>query len=260
MSLRPGFPEAGGLVDTLKDFERRLTALERSDRLTSASIGSGGLAIKGGALNLYNSSNVLLAILDALGLTFKEADGSDLLVADGSKLRYNRSDGSRQLEITPAGGLKIYAANGTTEQVVLDSAGLVVGGGVVVAQDIQIADDGFTNVSLTTTHTEHSSIVFTIPSWVVTVFVLAYGMAQITNSSGGVQGVVTRLLREGTTFGINPTQDVANGQIGGTTATGVTSLARPVDGTLTVTQEARVTVGTNSANLVHLSALVLGIR
>lgn len=260
MAGNPYLPETGGLTDEIASMKRDIAALQLSAQLISASIGAGGLSIKGGAVNLYNSSDVLLAVLDALGLTFKETDGSDLLVVDGSKLRYNRADGSRQLEVTPAGGLKIYAANGTTEKVVLDADGLEVDGGMVRAADLQMDSEGFADLSLTTSFMTGASIDFTIPAWVNTVYVLAMAALQITNGSGGVQGALPLIRVEGTIIGIAPIQDVANGEIGASTAHGVTSLARPGDGVVTVEFRAKVTVGTNNSNDSRLSVFLLGLR
>ena len=62
--LRPGFPESGGDADRWAEMERRISALERANRLTSASIGSGGLTVKdGGAIQVGGD-----VVLDPSGL------------------------------------------------------------------------------------------------------------------------------------------------------------------------------------------------
>lgn len=69
MSLPPGFPERGGFADMFSDVQRRLAALERSARLTSASIGSGGLTVKdGGAITILDSLGNPDVVLNSDGL------------------------------------------------------------------------------------------------------------------------------------------------------------------------------------------------
>ncbi|MFA5636430.1 MAG: hypothetical protein WC977_11085, partial [Anaerovoracaceae bacterium] len=70
MSATPGMPEYGGLADRFSRIEKRLADLERGHRLTSASIGSGGLTIRdAGALRLLDTSGDVLVTLDTAGLS-----------------------------------------------------------------------------------------------------------------------------------------------------------------------------------------------
>ena len=70
MSATPGMPEYGGLADRFSRIEKRLADLERGHRLTSASVGSGGLTIRdAGALRLLDTSGDVLVTLDTAGLS-----------------------------------------------------------------------------------------------------------------------------------------------------------------------------------------------
>lgn len=230
------FPETGGVGDRLAGIERRLSALETAPRLTSASIGSGGLSIKGGGkLQLVDASGAVLVQLDtegieifeadgstlisldgtglrlndaagtklidlttgglkaysgsdllvqlnASGITIFEADGSTLAVIDGTKLRYNRADSSRILEITPTGGLKIYDTDGTTEKVVLDGTGLEVDGGAVRALNGVAGHNGTVTATLTATMSEKVAASIALPAWTQEALVVATATVQSGNS------------------------------------------------------------------------------
>lgn len=258
MAGNPYLPETGGLADEIASMKRDIAALQLSAQLISASIGAGGLSIKGGAVNLYNSSDVLLAVMDALGFTVKEADGSDLMVIDGTKLRFNRADGSRQLEITPAGGLKIYAANGTTEEIVLDADGLEIDGGMARAIHIEVLADSFVDVALSTTRATVNSVDHTVPTWVTTAYLIMGARAQITNVSGGNQQINVWLNTEGTDVAAG-SQTEADTYTGGPTILRGYELADPQD-TVTVLQEASVSSGTNNSNSGRLFSVLVGLR
>lgn len=77
-------------------------------------------------VRIFDSAGNKLLDLSTNGLRAFETDGSTLLVLDGSRLRFNRSDGSRSVELTPSGGLQIFASDGVTVRAVLDEFGLQV--------------------------------------------------------------------------------------------------------------------------------------
>jgi hypothetical protein len=99
MSALPGMPEFKGIGDRIKKLEAEVArSIPRPQARISESIGSGGLRIK-----------------DDGSVQFVANDGTVILEIDKDAFTYDRADGTRQLEITPAGGHEgIYAANGTT--------------------------------------------------------------------------------------------------------------------------------------------------
>jgi hypothetical protein len=185
-------PEYGGLGDRIKELESQVAKLNRARRLESASIGSGGITVRdGGQISFLDTSGNTLFTIDENGLITFEADGSQLSVLDGTRLRFNRSDGTRSLEITPAGGAKFYASNGTTEVVVLDASGLDVGGGDVIATytDVKEASTTLDAVTLTDTMQEFTNTSFALPSWVASAKVLAIATILGRNTTAGQIGI-----------------------------------------------------------------------
>jgi len=178
MTMRPGFPESGGFAGRFKSIEQRLVALERATRLTSASIGSGGLTVK-----------------DDGKIQFVAADETVILELDRSALTYHRANGSRILEITPAGGLKIYAANGTTEKLVLDGSGLEIDGIVQPALAV-LADTDSPNPTITTSESTINEVTLPIPSWADEVSLITYARLQVSNVSGSTRNMTNKLVND----------------------------------------------------------------
>lgn len=227
--VQPGMSEHRGLADRIKTLEAQVARLSRARTMQSTSLDGGTFRVKnGGTIEILDGSGNVIHTFDVNGMTVFESDGSTLMELDGtgivlndgsgtklidlttaglkayetdgstlvhldgSKLRFNRADGTRQLEITPADGLIIYAANGTTEKVVLDSTGLDVDGGAVIATytDVKEDDDGGT-VTITDTMTEYANADFVLPSWVETAKVLAIARTQSANFTGGAKNILS---------------------------------------------------------------------
>ena len=148
-----GQPEQGSFTDRFSEIERRLRALESANRLTSASIGSGGLRIKdGGKITFLDSSGAVLATLDENGVLV--AGAPVLLDGDG-------------LDI--GSGL-----------VVVDSDGLKLDGILQPALSVLTESDA-ANITLTTTLTTINEVTFTIPSWADEVSIVT--IARLQNSA-----------------------------------------------------------------------------
>lgn len=158
-------------------------------------------------LRAFDGANLLVQV-DDTGVRVFEADGSPLMSLTGSKLRFNRSDGTRSLEITPAGGLKVYEADGATvlttidgtgvqvgTDVVIDSQGLKIEGVIQPALDVQTAGaqntgSGFT---ITDTHTTFASFTFSTPPWATSAAIIISGTL-IAFKPTGADGIVSMVL------------------------------------------------------------------
>jgi hypothetical protein len=213
MSALPGMPEFKGIGDRIRKLEAEVARLSRARKLESASVGAGGIKFKDGgkATFLDSSGNVLLTI-DEDGLVSFEADGSQLSVLDGSRLRFNRSDGTRIAELTPAGGLRIYAANGTTLLTTLDGSGVQVGSDVVIdSAGLKIkgvlqapgvwtdtgADITSPAVTLNTSFATLATLEVDPPAWVNTLSVmLLYNVRAVDQTGESQRNVEARISRD----------------------------------------------------------------
>lgn len=193
----------------LADMERRLDALERSR--------TGGFSADGTTTFLRGGRDLRVVDGDVV------IDGGQLLAVSGTttrtqldrdRLRLNRADGSRQVEVTPAGGLRVYAANGTTllttidgdkvqvgSDVVLDSAGLKISGVLQRATLVDARGDSAISSTSAASFTAITSVTHPVPSGVTSATVMAihagYVSTQDTLSEahtkttiGGQDGVV----------------------------------------------------------------------
>jgi hypothetical protein len=279
MSAIPGFPEHGGIGDRLSRIESQISKLNRMRRLESASVGAGGITFKdGGAVTFLDTSGNTLFTIDENGLVTFEADGSQLSVLDGSKLRFNRADGSRILEVTPGGGFKVYATNGTTERVVvdgdgvdiasgkvvLDSTGLEVDGGNVQAVWPATGDDTAQNVTVTVTQTEFLSVTIDPPAWVQSLFVFATATGQFSNTTGSAFRGEVRLILDksgASQEAASGTQNVLNNVTQHLAVSEVLTVPlSPAGRAVDVTMDAFVTSGTSTNNLFGLKVLAVGVR
>jgi hypothetical protein len=156
--------------------------------------------------------------------------------------------------------MKIYAANGTTEQVVLDGDGLEVFGGMVTPIWPDHDDALVQNVSLTTTPTAHATASYSPPAWVQQVIVLASMNFQMTNSSvdknmqfridiDGAPG--TGGGNHGVSSTVQTTQHVSRNS-----SALLTSWSNPFN----VDAVCSINTGTNASNVIRVNALVLGLR
>lgn len=102
----------GDLPRQLQELTERVEELETARTLESASIGSGGLAVKGGAIVIYNADGVeqmrlstdgltmegLLAVIGAISVSgggdITVQDGGAFEALDGSQIRARYADGS----------------------------------------------------------------------------------------------------------------------------------------------------------------------
>lgn len=167
----------GGVDHVLQDILTRLGKLERANRLTGASIGSGGLTVKdGGAINVEDSLGVVQVVLDSLGLNV----GSGLVVVDEDGV-----DIDSGLVVMDSNGININAGG-----VILDNTGLRVSGGYVTAIDVEIDDDFTTNQTLTTTQAEKVSVDVPVASWATSALVLMYSSVQCAVGTNGPLGII----------------------------------------------------------------------
>jgi hypothetical protein len=259
-------PEYGGLGDRIKELESQVAKLNRARRLESASIGSGGITVRdGGQISFLDTSGNTLFTIDENGLITFEADGSQLSVLDGTRLRFNRADGTRSLEVTPAGGMKIYAANGTTEQVVLDSDGLQVAGGLVQAVWFNAQDALLDSQTINTTSTtDRQTITIDPPAWVEGLSIMAATTMQFSDTSDNL-GFTNTVIDDG---GAEEEARVVSVGVGGTgevsTNAAVSLFLKtmplsPAGRTVSIVQRAWVNTGSVTANL-RVSVLAVGYR
>ena len=115
------------------------------------------------------------------------------------------------------------------------------------------------NVSLTTTATSHVEFDITIPSWVGTAYIYATAWGQMSNSSGGSQGLNLRSVVDGWPTSGSGTQSIVDGTTGIGTMITVRALAAPAS-TITCETVAWLQSGTNSANSIQIYAFALFIR
>lgn len=239
MSAQPGMREFKSLGDRLARAEAEIARINRSRKLQSASIGSGGIKVK-----------------DDGSIQFVATDGTVVLEIDKSAFTFDRADGTRQLEITPAGGMKFYESDGSTVITTLDGDGLEVIGGMVTPLWIDDQSDFVQNTSLTTTPTTKCSVTFDPPSWVETLFLSVSVFGQMTNTSGGDQGFNGQLSGEATALSGWATI-IANNRIAvGARTVHRTATSFPVD----VDLEAFVGSSTNSSNRLELAVRAVGVR
>jgi hypothetical protein len=248
-------PEYGGLGDRIKELESQVAKLNRARKLESASIGSGGLRVSdGGKITFLDTSGNTLFTIDENGLITFEADGSQLSVLDGSKLRFNRADGTRSLEITPAGGTKFYASNGSTVMTTLDATGLQVIGGYVTPSLSEIQIGQATDVSLTTTPQDVVTLTMTPPSWAQQVYGFVIATAQVSESSSAKNCKMTPRI-ETSDFG-DRTQGLSTSPAteSWTAATSISTDRVSLPASFDVHCRVNLNTGTNSTNLFNLYA------
>jgi hypothetical protein len=279
-------PEHGGFEDRIKRNEIAIRDIQLARRLESASIGAGGLTFKdGGKATFLDTSGNTLFTIDENGLITFEADGSQMSVLDAGKLRFNRADGTRQLEITPAGGLKVYAANGTTVRsvldgdgldigaglttitstgvtvgtdVVIDSTGLHVEGGDVVATYTDVKEGSASGITLTDTFAEFGNATFTLPSWVASAKVLATAYTQASNTSGGQLSILSSCRVNDVDDGAAQVS-VPNGSVGQAVHLDESTIDTAVDGfSVQISAYGRHT-GTSPGDDLTANAIVWGI-
>ena len=231
---RPGFPESGGFADLFGEVDRRLRALESANRLTSASIGSGGLRVKdGGKITFLDSAGAVLATLDENGVLVAGAP----VLLDGD-------------------GLQVGS------DVVVDATGLQVIGGFVTPIDVDDGQDDAVDVSLDTNFQAVAQVTLNFASWVETasLFVSAFGrMSVAVNKNLHIQ-----ILDDGGSVVAGPViETVPGGEVAGG-ATGSVALGasyeEAITGAIDVTLQARVNGGTSTTNSFGLTVLALGFR
>ena len=249
------FPEDTRAIE----LERRVTALETAARLPLSSIGSGGLRVRdGGTIQVLDSNGDVLVELDSSGITVKEPDGSTLTLLDGQRLRFNRSDGSRQLEVTPAGGLKIYDTNGTTEKVVLNAAGLAIDGILQPALENITGQDSTSGSSISSTESTLNEVDITVPAWADEVTLITFARLQASNLSGSAENFTNKLIND--VGGLDDTTDDAWTIPHNETQSSLVALTTTVTSpgaTVTVRQRASVTAGTHTNNESRLEVIAI---
>lgn len=224
---------------------KRLTNLERSAQLISASVGSGGIIVKDGGQ---------ITFLDTIGAALVTVDENGLLVA-GSPVRLD-GDG-----LDVANGLVTVDDSGLMvgSDVIVDSTGLRVIGGYVTPSLWQRYAGSVTNTSLNTTDTDKITLNVTPPSWAETMICQLLGVGGFSNGSGGTQNLRTQ-FRVGTNAAFGSLDISApNGQTMGATnfssiTEGTTGISLP--SAFDVRMQASVNTGTNASNHLRFTALI----
>jgi hypothetical protein len=173
--------------------------------------------------------------------------------------------------VTPGGGLKLYATDGSTVRTTLDATGVQVGTDVVIdstglkidgvlqpAIETLSSSTSFQNVSLTTSYTTLATVVLTIPSFATVVDVNAFGRMQLANSSGGVQtfDAQTQVESEAT----DTARDYADNNLTSSVMSIRTDRITGSPSTVTTVLRGKVTSGTNSTNVGRLSVFAVARR
>lgn len=92
MAYQPTVPD---LLNTIRELEKRVRILENANRLTSSSVGSGGIDVKdGGAIRIYAPDGSVLVTLDSSGLTASGGTISGATV-EGGVIRTDVSPNNR---------------------------------------------------------------------------------------------------------------------------------------------------------------------
>lgn len=168
----------------------------------------------------------------------------------------NASIGAGGLTVRDGGAIRILDQGGEP-RVVLDTDGLAVDGGEVVAVHADVGEQpGTGNQSLTTTFLKYATLTFTVPPWVETARVLCWGYGQMSNSSGGAQTLLVSARVNDVDDGA-ATQSIVNGTGGMCLHIDEQTVATPGP-TLTCSVWMRVGVGTNSANQGSVWGLLIG--
>jgi hypothetical protein len=219
-------PEYGGLGDRIKELESQVAKLNRARKLESASIGSGGITVKdGGKITFLNTSGAVLATLDENGVLVAGAP----VLLDGD-------------------GLQV----GT--DVVIDSTGLHVIGGLVTPSESEIQIGQATDVSLTTTPQDVVTLTMTPPSWAQQVFGFVIATAQVSESSSAKNCTMTpRIVTSN--FG-DRTQGLSTSPAteSWTAATSISTDRVSLPSSFNVHCRVNLNTGTNSTNLFNLYA------
>ena len=116
----------------------------------------------------------------------------------------------------------------------------------------------FTNPTLTTTHTEQTSLDVTIPSWVGVIHVFGVANVQMANSSGGDQSLNVSCRVNDEDDGAR-SMTTLNGDTGSLDHFEAVSISAP-GSTVQISVYAWVQSGTNAANNGGVWAIVLGER
>jgi hypothetical protein len=219
-------PEYGGLGDRIKELESQVAKLNRARKLESASIGSGGITVKdGGKITFLNSAGAVLATLDENGVLVAGAP----VLLDGD-------------------GLQV----GT--DVVIDSTGLHVIGGLVTPSESEIQIGQATDVSLTTTPQDVVTLTMTPPSWAQQVYGFVIATAQVSESSSAKNCKMTP--RIGTSDFGDRTQGLSTSPAteSWTAATSISTDRVSLPSSFDVHCRVNLNTGTNSTNLFNLYA------
>lgn len=120
--------------------------------------------------------------------------------------------------------------------------------------------DLFHNVSLDTTPTVHATASFDVPAWVDQIFVFSAASAQMSNSSGGDQGLVVHTSYAGGERRGAEQQDIPNGDTGSVIHIQTFADTGVAGSTFTVELHVEVSTGTNSSNNGEINAIAIGTR
>lgn len=242
--LPPGFPEAGGDADKWAEVDRRLSALERANSLTRASIGSGGLTIKdAGKLTFLDSNGDPLVTIDQDGAVISGAP----VVLDG--------DG---LDI--AGGLVVVNGLGLAvgTDVVIDAEGLKIGGLLQPALAVLTGSNAANNVSVGTSAVTLNQVVLSIPPWVDEVSIVSIARLQMSNVSGTQRNFNNILIND--VGGVGTTTDdqwtIPNNETISSTVALTSTLSSP-GSSVTIRQNASATAGTHATNESRLEVIAI---
>lgn len=137
-----------------------------------------------------------------------------------------------------------------------------VGGGPVRALDIAFQEGQSLNVALTTTPQEGGIITVTPPDWATTVVAQAICLFQMTNSSGGVQGIQFRATVNGFPASGAYTHSVPDLSVGNVTDIYQSTLVRGVNFTddFEVAGVMGTGAGTNNANIIRTKVTLYYLR
>jgi hypothetical protein len=201
-------PEDSGDEARLRDFERRLAAIETAPMLHNAAIGAGGLVVlNGGGITV--SEGGVVTVVGTLAVTGTGTVAGTLQVTGTETV-----SGTLQVTGTEtvSGNLKVTGTETIDGALVIASGGSIqVGsaGGTATMEPtvVRLADSTGNYTGLPTSTTTLGDADVTIPSWATHARVFAVSRVQVLNTSGAQSSVLVTMTND-----VSGTPDVTDAQ------------------------------------------------
>jgi hypothetical protein len=269
----------------ISEIERRLDDMRAGKGAISGDgvdtfLRSGSFIVSGGDIEVLDNGDIIID-----GGELRAVSGATTrTLLDRDRLRLNRADGTRQVEITPAGGMKVYAANGTTVRTVLDADGVNIDSGKVLLNSSGLEVDGgnsqaiwghvdeentadvsLGSTAITSSATNILSVVVDPPNWVQQLYLFCSADMMVTNSTGSPHRMDMRVIVDdggaSSAFSGNSQEKEANGISRSVSASqSLIVPLSPAGRSVTVTLRGTLSSGSSSTNRFRLNVMAQGVR